>query len=55
MATVNHEFHDENTHNISLLHLLTESWLNVTYIGETETRIWLIAKLTLSQLTAELT
>ena len=38
---------NENARNILLVCQLTESWLTLTYVGETETRIWLVAKLTL--------
>jgi len=60
MATIDHESHrrnsaNEKARNILLVRQLTESWLNVTYVGETETRIWLEANLTLGQLTAALT
>jgi len=29
---------NENVHNILALHQLTESWLNRTYVGETQAR-----------------
>jgi len=53
MATLDHESHEanENAHNILLVRQLTQSWLNVTYVGETETKIYLVVKLTLGQLT----
>ena len=41
--------------NILLVRQLTESWLNMMYVGKTETRILHVAKLTLGQLMTELT
>ena len=36
---------NENACNISLVRQLTDSWLNVAYVGKMETRIWLVAAL----------